>query len=606
MKTGRHEDLLRYYKDELTYLRRMGGEFARTYPGVAEGLELGREGSADPQVERLIESFAFLSARLQRDLDGELPEVTTALLGVLYPQLLNPVPPMAVARFVVDREKTLTAPETFARHTRLFAETDEGLTCRFRTCYPVTLYPLEVAGASFEEPARFNFLDSMSKVTSVLRLRLRVTGKSPLKDMGLRRLRFYLNAGPALANTLYELLFCHAAGVALLPTDSEGESPVSLPKGSVLPVGFAADEDVLPYPPQSHRAYRLLQEYFSFPEKFLFFDLDNLGRLAGAGETFSVLFLLDRAPAEHLSVDAETFALGCAPVVNLFTKTTEPIRLDHRQLEYRLVADKRRERTTEVHSILSVSAASSADDRARRFEPFYSYSHAMEGAGHKAFWHARREHSLNRDIPGTEVFLSFLDLAFRPAKPPAEVVYAHALCTNRELATQVPAGARLQIEELSSASRIVCLTKPTQPIRPPLQGATLWRLVSHLSLNHLSLSGDGGGGLPALREILKLYCPSDSPSSQQQIAGLVRVSTRKVARRFGADAWRGFCRGTEIEVEFDEDLYVGSGAYLLASVLDKFFALYASINSFTQLRAVTRQREGVWEWPPTAGEKILV
>ncbi len=363
---------------------------------------------------------------------------------------------------------------------------------------------------------------------------------------------------------------------------------------------------MLPYPPQSHRAYRLLQEYFAFREKFLFFDLDNLDRLAEPGGSFDVLFLLDRAPSEQLSVDAETFALGCAPVVNLFAKTTEPIRLDHRSLEYRLVADKRRERTTEVHSILSVSAASSADDRARRFEPFYSYNHAMEGAGQRAFWHARREHSLNRDIPGTEVFLSFLDLDFRPTMPPDEVVYAHTLCTNRELATQVPAGARLQIEESASAARIVCLTKPTPPVQPPLQGAALWRLVSHLSLNHLSLTEDGGDNLPALREILKLYCPTDSPSSQQQIAGLLRVSTRRVARRFGADAWRGFCRGTLVEVEFDEDMYVGTGAYLLACVLEKFFALYASINSFTQLRAVSRRREGVWEWPPTAGEKILV
>jgi len=605
MKSGRHEDLLRYYKDELTYLRRMGGEFARTYPRVAERLELGRDECADPQVERLIESFAFLSARLQRDLDGELPEITTALLGVLYPQLVNPVPPMTVARFDVDPDQgKLTTGHTVARHTRLFAETGEGQTwCRFRTCYPVTLWPLSVTRASFVEPWRFNFLDSMTDVASVLRVSLRVTGGGSLEELELKQLRFYLNADPALANTLYELLFCHARGVALMP---EGEErPVRLPQDSIRPVGFGPEEDVLPYPPQSHRGYRLLQEYFSFPEKFLFFDLDNLDRLR-RGSTFDVLFLLDRAPAEQLGVDAETFALGCTPVINLFQKTTEPIRLDHRSLEYRLVPDKRRERTTEVHSILSVSAASNADERARRFEPFYSFNHAMDGAGHKAFWHSRREHSLNRDIPGTEVFLSFLDLDFRPTSPPAEVVYAHTLCTNRELATQLPAGAALQIEEQAPLLGISCLAKPTRPTQPPLQGAALWRLVSHLSLNHLSLS-EGSDSLAALREILKLYSSSDRPSTQQQIAGVVGLECRKVVRRVGRDAWRGFCRGTEVTVEFDEELYVGSGAFLLAAVLDKFFALYASINSFTQLRAVSRQREGVWkEWPPSAGEKILL
>jgi type VI secretion system protein ImpG len=605
MKTGRHEDLLRYYKDELTYLRRMGGEFARTYPRVAERLELGRDECADPQVERLIESFAFLSARLQRDLDGELPEVTTALLGVLYPQLVNPIPPMAVARFEADPTKVkLTSPHTIAPETRLFAETDEGHTCRFRTCYPVTLWPLEVTGAAFVEPAQFIFLDSMSEVASVLRLRLRVTGGGTLEESGLKRLRFYLNAEAALANTLYELIFCHSLGVALAPEGDEAQ-PERLPKGSILPVGFGPEEGVLPYPPQAHRAYRLLQEYFSFPEKFLFFDLDNLDKLK-SGAAFDVLFLLDRAPAEHLAVDAETFALGCAPVINLFAKTTEPIRLDHRSIEYRLVPDKRRERTTEVHSILYVSASSNSGDRARRFEPFYSYNHAMDGAGHKAFWHARREHSLNRDIPGTEVFLSFLDLDFHPMLPPAEVVYAHTLCTNRELATQLPAGAKLQIEDQAPLHDISCLSKPTRPAQPPLQGAALWRLVSHLSLNHLSLS-EGTDSVAALREILKLYGSSDRPSTQQQIAGVVGMSCRKVMRRLGSDAWRGFCRGTEVTIEFDEDLYVGSGAFLLAAVLDKFLALYASINSFTQLRAVSRQREGVWkEWPPSAGEKILL
>ena len=607
MKSRPQEDLLRYYKDELTYLRQMGGEFARAYPRVAERLELGKDECADPQVERLIESFAFLSARLQRDLDGELPEVTTALLGVIYPQLVNPVPPMAVARFNADpKQVALTTGHSIKRETRLFAETREGHTCRFRTSYPVTLWPLTVTDASFSGPRnwRYKFLDSMTDVAGVLSVSLRVEGGVSLKDLDLRSLRFYLNAAPALANTLYELLFCHARHVKLLP---EGESkPVDLPDDSIKPVGFGPEEGVLEYPPQAHRGYRLLQEYFSFPEKFLFFDLDNLDRLR-RGSAFEALFLLDREPSEQLVVGADTFALGCTPVVNLFPKTTEPIRLDHRSIEYRLVPDKRRERTTEIHSIRSVSAASNAADRARDFEPFYSYNHAMDGAGHKAFWHARREHSLDRDIPGTEVFLSFLDLDFKPAHPPAEVVYAHTLCTNRELARQMNVGDPLQIEEQAPLLGISCLTKPTWPVHPHLRGATLWRLVSHLSLNHLSLSEEGGDSLPALREILKLYSQSDRPSTQHQIAGVVGLECKKVMRRVGRDAWRGFRRGTEVTVEFDEDRYVGSGAFLLAAVLEKFFALYASINSFTILRAVSRQREGVWkEWPPAAGEKIIL
>ncbi|HWS85715.1 MAG TPA: type VI secretion system baseplate subunit TssF [Pyrinomonadaceae bacterium] len=603
MKTSQHEELLRYYRSELNYLRRMGGEFAALYPRVASRLELGRDECADPQVERLIESFAFLTARLQRDLDGEFPEVTTALLGVLYPQFTAPVPPMAVARFDVDPDQgKLTTGFTLPRHTPLFAYTRQGHACRFRTCYPVTLWPLTLTYAAVEDTGQFDFLDRAANVAAVLRLKLRCDA-GYLSELELKRLRFYLDGDAGLLGGLYELLFSNVVDVVAL-TGSEAR-PVQLPRGSILPVGFGDDEEVLPYPRQSHPGYRLLHEYFAFPAKYHFFDLDNLD-LCRRGRELDILFLLDKFPAGAEFIGPANFVLGCTPVINLFRKTTEPIRLDHRTAEYRLVPDKRRERTTEIHSVLSVTASSADDDRTRRFEPFYSYSHGMDGGADRAFWHARRAVSLNKDVSGTEVFLSFLDLDFRPSLPPAQTVYAHTLCTNRELAAQLPAGAALQIEEQAPLVGISCLTKPTLPHQPPLRGETLWRLISHLSLNHLSLS-EGADSLPALREILKLYSPVDSPSAQQQIAGLRSMECRPVVRRVGRDAWRGFCRGTEITLEFDEDLYVGSGAFLLGAVLERFFALYASINSFTQLRIKSRQREGVWkQWPPTVGEKIAL
>lgn len=604
---SQNEELLRYYQKELTYLRRMGGEFAALHPRVAARLELGRDECADPQVERLIESFAFLTARLQRDLDAEFPEITTALLGVLYPQFTAPVPPMAVARFDVDPDQgKLTTGFRVERHTQLTAFTRQGHPCRFRTCYPVTLWPLRVTYAAFEDTGRFDFLDASTSVGSVLRLRLERDGKEKdldLSELEFKRLRFYLDGEPSLKSKLYELLFCHTSGVAALPAG--GGTPAHLSGDAIRPVGFGPDEEVLPYPPQAHPAYRLLQEYFTFPEKYHFFDLD-IHDSWRRGTTLDLLFLLRQRPAELPSVAPGNFALGCTPIINLFRKTTEPIRLDHLSAEYRLVPDKRRERTTEIHSIISVSASSNADDRARRFEPFYSYNHGMETGGQTAFWHARRAESLDPEAPGTEMFLTLLDLDFRTAHPPVQTVYAHTLCTNRELATQLPAGAALQIEEQAPLHGISCLTKPTDPVQPPLRGQTLWRLVSHLSLNHLSLA-DGYDSLPALREILKLYSVSNRHSNEDQIAGLISMSCRPVVSRIGRDAWRGFCRGTEVTLEFDESKYAGSGAFLLGAVLERFFALYASINSVTQLRIKSRQREGVWkEWPPTVGEKIVL
>ena len=598
------EELLRYYNSELDYLRRMGGSFAARYPKVAEQLELSPEHCADPHVERLIESFAFLTARIQRQIDAEFPQITTALLGILYPHLVNPIPPMAVARFEVDpNQGKLTTGFTVPRQTPLVARTREGLTCRFRTCYPVTLWPFEVEHAAIESPDQFDLGDRAGRIAAVLRIRLVPRGVT-LPEMELRSLRFHLRGSPAVANGLYELLFSDAESVALLP--STGAKPRILPDDSIAPVGFQPDEEVIPYPVHAHPAYRLLQEYFLFPQKFHFFDVLNLDRRPAA-DKLDILVLLKRTPAQRLSINRDTFSLGCTPIINLFPKTTEPIRLDHTQLEYRLVPDVRRERTTEVHSILSVSVSSNPMEESARIDPFFSFQHRQNGKMHRSFWNARRMETGREDMPGTDVYLSFLDLDFNPAMPPSQVAYGHTLCTNRDLAVQLPAGAELQIESSAPLHWISCLEKPTSPAYPPLEGASLWALISNLSLNFLSLSNDQVS-LDALREILRVYSFSDAPATHKQVQGIRRMQSRRVVRRVSHDDWRGFCQGTEITLEFDEDLYAGSGAFLLGAVLQQFFALYASINSFTQLVMVrSSRREGEWKrWRPLAGCQPVV
>jgi len=595
------EDFLRYYHGELTYLRRMGSVFAERYPKLAGRLELSPNDCADPQIERLLESFAFLTARIQRRLDGEFPEITSALLGVMYPHLVNPIPSMSIAHFAADsKQGKLSTGFEIPRHTKLFSQTEEGLNCRFRTCYPLTLWPLEVVSAGFESKAQFDFLDHATDVATVLRLRVTAPG-AKLAELPIKQLRFYLHGSSTLVSTLYEMLFCNVRGVAVM-----GDSgPVFLPPDSIRPVGFGLDEDVIPYPPHSHPGYRLVQEYFALPQKFFFFDLANLERHQGTKE-LDIVFLMDKIPQRGLVIDKNTFMLGCTPIINLFQKTTEPIRLDYREHEYRLVPDIRRERTTEIHSIRSVSASSNPAEETAVLQPFYSFQHQMDGRDPQVFWHSRRMPTGREDLPGTDVFLSFLDLDFRPDLPPNQTIFAHALCTNRELALELPAGAMLQIEESAPVGRIQALMKPTPPAYPPLQGTTLWALISNLSLNYLSLSG-GKESLEPLREILRLYSFSDRPSTFQQVNGIVGMECRRVVRRVGRDAWRGFCQGTEVTLTFDENAYVGSGAFLLASVLERFFALYASVNSFSQLVIKSSQREGEWRrWAPAAGEQAVL
>jgi len=602
------DDLLRAYWRELGYLRRMGSAFAQTYPKVAGRLELGSDASPDPHVERLIESFAFLTARIQHNLDSEFPETAVELLNILHPHYLNPVPSMAVARFDVDPERgKITSGFEVPKHTALFATSSpepEGPVCRFRTCYPVVLWPIEVTYAGFESVDQFDFLDTAAGVGTVLRLRLEARAGT-LADLELDRLRFYLDGDRMLVHQLYELIFCQARGVVLLPEGDHRRVPVRLGAEALQPVGFGRNEEVLPYPPFSQPAYRLLQEYFTFPEKFLFVDLAGLGA-HGSQKAVDVLILLNRSPRERLPIDRDTFVLGCTPIINLFPRTTEPIRVDHRRTEYPLVPDARRERHTEIHSILMVSSSSDPRNRTRIYEPFYSFNHQMAERGHNAFWHARREASLRKDVPGTEMVLSLVDLDFRPYLPPSETVYAHTLCTNRRLAEQLLVGALLQADVAAPVSRIVCQNRPTPQLDPPSDGSTLWRLISHLSLNYLSFSNDEDS-LKALREILKLYSFSERAPVHHEIQGIRRMALKKVMHRVGRDAWRGFCRGTEVTLTFDEDAYVGGGAFLLASVLNRFLALYASINSFTQLVIRSQQREGEWKrWPSMAGEQMVL
>lgn len=603
MTTKQSDDLLEYYKRELTYLRKMGMDFAETYPKVAGRLEMGMGPCPDPHIERLIESFAFLTGRIQHNIESEFPQLATALLGTIYPHFLAPVPAMTVARFDVDpTQGKMTSGHLIPRHTPLFSQTATDEICRFRTCYPVTLWPVEVAWAGFESTDKYDFLDTMPEVSLVLRIRIHSPG-SGLAEMALSRLRFYLNADRMLANDLYELLFSHLQRLAVMPED--GGRPRFLPVENLLPVGFGPDEDVLPYPANVHRGYRLIQEYFVFPEKYLFFDVDGLGQ-HGSESHFDLLFLLDQVPTGRLTIDKETFCLGCSPIINLFAKTTDPIRLDERRPEYLLNPDQRRLATTEIHSILQVTGVSDEAIEPWPIEPFYAYNHDLARRGQRTFWHARRTATGQKNLPGTHVHLSFVDLDFNPARSPRTTVFARTLCTNRRLAEELPAGAVLQIEQAAPLARIYALGKPTQQMDPPMDGAALWRLISHLSLNYLSLGNDAES-LKALREILRLYSFADPEAVYQQVSGIRSMTSRKVVRRIGDDAWRGFCRGIEITLEFDERMYVGSGGFLLAMVLNRFLPLYASVNTFTQLVVTSQQREGVWKrWPPMAGEQIVL
>ena len=601
------DELLTYYERELSFLRQSGAEFAASYPKIASRLLLEADKSEDPHVERLIQAFAFLAARIRHKLDDDFPEITDSLLSVLYPHYLAPVPSMAIVQFVLDAGRgKLTEPFRVPRGAKLFSPPVSGAPCRFRTAYPLVLWPLIVTSARL---APADGLGASKRAVSVIRLGLRAQGGTSIAGLRPDALRFFLHGEGQQTWPLYELLCNNVREVQLRPGAGRPGPPIRLAPDCIRPVGFAPDEGLLPYGPRSFLGYRLLHEYFAFPEKFLFVDVSGLDAAAKAGfaEELEILIFLDHMPQLGDVVAPSTFRLGCVPVVNTFEQIAEPIRLSETDSEYRVVIDGRRQDATEVYSVDSVVSVSPDEPEPLVYRPFYSIKHEIDQDKQRTFWYATRRPSDRKGDAGTEVYLSLVDLDFKPTRPPADTLTVHVTCTNRDLPARLPFGGERGVLELEGAaplSRILCLTKPTTVARPRLGRGAQWRLISHLSLNYLSICD---GGREALQEIMRLYDFSGSAVVRQQIAGILDVRSRRVVGRPTSMPWNGFCRGLEVTVDLDEEQYVGSGVYLFASVLERFLGLYSSLNSFTQLVARTRQRkEPLKRWPPRAGEQILL
>jgi type VI secretion system protein ImpG len=396
---------------------------------------------------------------------------------------------------------------------------------------------------------------------------------------------------------------------------SAAKPALQIDSKTIVPVGFGKDEGMLPYPKRSFVGYSLLQEYFAFPEKFLFLDLAGFKEIceAGIGEQLEVLFLLsqfdkaDRLEMLQTGVAASTFRLGCTPVVNLFSQTSEPVLLTQKRHEYPIVADARRRETTSVFSVDEVVATTPGTAETLKFEPFYSHKHATNGSGERLFWYARRKRALWSTEDTTDVSVSFVDLSGRVMYPELDAVTARLTCFNGDLPSRLPFGGdggALSLPEGGPVERISSLVRPTSVVQPPLGKSQLWRLISLLSLNYMSLVN---GGADALRELLQLHNFADSAAVDRQIRGVKRVGSGPCYSRIEGEHGVSFARGHRVEMEFDEDQFAGGGVYLFASVLERFLGQYASLNSFCILTARCEQRKEILrEWPPRAGWKTLL
>jgi len=605
----------------------MGGEFADAFPKIASRLGLDGVDCADPYVERLLEGFSFLAARVQMKLDAEFPRFTQHLTELTYPHYLAPTPSMAVVQLQPDHTNPQLAAAAHGvavpRHTVLRSLLDKsGSTrCEYRSGHALTLWPIELTHAKFFTHTGSSSMSGVplpAGVKAGLRLRLRATGALQFDQMNLDHLALYLRGADGLPARIHERLLAACAGIAVLPGTSGSAAGALLPRTALQPLGFAEDEALLPVARQSFDGYRLLQEYFAFAPRFLFVQIGGLRNALRAcgGREVELVVLLDSADAQlERSVDASHFALHCTPAINLFRRRTDRIVLSDTAFEYHVVVDRTRPMDYEIHQIDEVTGYRAGALAEQPFRPFYCAKDLDAPQHGGAFYQMRREarrpstrqqqQGARSSYLGSETFIALVDAASAPLHSDLRQLGVSAWCTNRDLPLSMPVGVGatdFTIDAEVPVAAVRCVAGPSRPLPSFAEGPAAWRLLNHLSLNYASLlDSDPQQGAQALRELLALYCPAGDSAAQRQVDGLRSIASTPVVRRLPSPGPIVFGRGLQVMLQFDDAAFEGASAFLLGAVLAQFFAQYVSINSFAETVASTSTRGEIMRWPARAG-----
>ncbi len=625
--------MLRYYSQELQYMREMGAEFAGQFPKIAARLTLDTTEVADPYVERLLEGFSFLSARVRLKLDSEFPRFSQHLLDMAYPHYLAPTPALTIAQFIPTMsEGALASGFPIPRGTMLRGQIPRGeqTACQFRTAHDVTLWPIEIADARYTAHVPdlpLNSLPLAEPVRGVLRLRLRAAAELPFEQIALERLNLFLAGGDEVALKLYELIAGSGLGVLVTPPVRPVPWFEWLGREAIQPAGFESDQALIPYTSRSFSGYRLLHEYFAFPERFRFVELVGLRRALArhVGKELDVVIPLARGDTTlGALVDKASFALHCTPAINLFPKHTDRIHVSDQQAEHHVVVDRTKPMDFEVYSVQRVTGYGDGLEGEQEFRPFYASVDADQpGSGHGYFTARREPRALSepqrRDgartsYIGSEVLLSLVDSREVPYSETIRQLAVEVLATNRDLPLLMPVGTDADFSLAISApvDGIRCLRVPSRP-RPMIpEGDMAWRLINHLSLNYLIATDlDQAQGATALREFLELYADLadvdvNESTSRRQVQGVRRVAVVPRTRRLPVAGPIVFARGLEIQLTVDETAFAGASAFLLGAVLEQLFGRLASMNTFTELVLVSEARGEIKRWPPRMAARQLV
>jgi len=621
--------LLRYYNLELQHIRESAGEFAKEFPKIAGRLGLDSSEVADPYVERLLEGFAFLSARIQVKLDAEFPRFTQGLLETVYPHYLAPTPSMAVVKFKPDLQQGVLAEGvTLKRNLSLRSRIGKGdqTACEYRTAHDVTLYPLEISSVEYQTRGLAAFLAPTAQGDKAgLRIRLKCSGGLSFNKLNLDKLTFYLHGPDETPMRLYEQVFAQTRSVSVQPVGNPVRWREVLPASSIRRVGFEENEAALPHGPPSFQGYRLLQEYFTLPQRFMFFELSGLREAVSQckdAELDLVFLFRNAVPELENALSEANISLFCSPVVNLFPRRADRIHISDRFNEFLVIPDRTRPLDFEVFAVTGVTGYGETADVTQRFLPFYSARDLdHDGYGSAAYFTVNRVPRVlsekekqrgrrSESYSGSETYITLVDARAAPYRTDLQQLGVEALCTNRDLPLNMPLGggkSDFALEAGAPVESIQCLTGPTPPKASFAEGETAWRVISHFSLNYFSLTDSAQGqGAAALRELLKLYGDTSELAIRKQIEGVRSVISKPITRRVSTPGPIAFARGLEIAVTFDELPFEGVGVFVLGAVLEQFFARYVSINSFTETVIRSQSRGEVMRWPARIGLRQII
>ena len=600
------EDLLPYFERELVMLRRHCREFSERYPRIAGKLQMSGEACEDPHIEHLIESVAMLAARISKRLDDDYPQFTEALFEALFPHYLRPFPSCAIVR------QAAPAPGTGVSHLPAGSEMDSmpvrGVRCRFKTVYDMT------TGASVLEQTTF---DAMIQAPPGIRLPASVTSSLSIRirhvDTAPASLRVFIDGEASFSAALRDALFLRTL-CAFVAADA---APwIALPSVPLAPAGFAEADALLPFGARSQPAYRILGEYFAYPEKFNFFDIDIAAlsvALPPGCQCFTLHLCMgglrpDSDAARMLSsLSSDNLKLGCSPAINLFRQEGVPIAVTRQKTDYAVLAHATHAHGYEVVTVEAVRMLRQrgGDSTLTEFRPLYSLRHGEGAAQQGHYWVVRHDATLASMSPGHEKRLTLVDGDFNPLIHEKASLSLSLTCSNRDLPLALKYGQQQgELQPCGGGPALQLLRRPSPPRRFSPGAGLHWRLISHLTLNHHALVQEG---LSALREMLTLYDLSQSATSQRQISGIVALAhsstTAWLRHRRGAS----LAHGVQVCITLDEEAFVGSGMHLFVQVIDHFLGLYVQINSFIELVVLSLQSgEELIRCKPRSGLQNLV